>query len=53
MPNRVVPLRKTLEIISQVIKGLQEIHEKGYLHRDMKPENVLVEKIGDAEVDIH
>jgi serine/threonine protein kinase len=27
LPNRVIPLEKTMEIISQVLKGLQEIHE--------------------------
>jgi serine/threonine protein kinase len=30
------------EIIRQVCVGLKYIHQKGYLHRDLKPDNVLV-----------
>jgi len=31
------------EIISQVTSGLSELHKKGIIHRDMKPENLLYE----------
>lgn len=31
-----------LSILRQVLKGLQHIHSKGYMHRDMKPENLLM-----------
>lgn len=49
MPNRVIPLEKTMEIVAQILKGLQAIHSEGYLHRDLKPENVLVENDGNGD----
>lgn len=37
---------KTVQyIISQVIKGLSELHSKKIIHHDIKPENVLVQLI--------
>ena len=33
-------------IFRQVVLGLHHIHEAGYFHRDMKPENVLVTTTG-------
>lgn len=33
-------------IFSQVVSGLHHIHQSGYFHRDMKPENLLVTTTG-------
>lgn len=33
-------------IFSQVVLGLHHIHQSGYFHRDMKPENLLVTTTG-------
>ena len=52
MPNKVFTLEKATEYLSQVIRGLQELHSKGYLHRDIKPQNVLVKKQGGVNVQI-
>ncbi len=42
---------ETLEIGSQIASGLARAHEKGIIHRDMKPGNVLLTKDGAKIVD--
>jgi serine/threonine protein kinase len=36
-------------IFQQIVKGLHHIHEQGYFHRDMKPENLLITTTGLAD----
>ena len=40
------PLKKTLDLAEQTASGLAAAHEKGIVHRDVKPENILVTKSG-------
>ena len=42
LDNMVFPLDMATEYLSQVISGLEQIHKNGYLHRDIKPQNVLL-----------
>ncbi len=44
------PLSRTaaVRLIAQVSEGIQDAHDAGVLHRDVKPSNVLLWKRGDA-----
>lgn len=42
MNDQVFPLETATEVLAQVITGLEDLHKTGYLHRDIKPQNVLV-----------
>ncbi len=41
-----LPIKKLLQIGSQLADGLARAHEAGIVHRDLKPENVMVTKDG-------
>ena len=40
--DQVFALERGSEIMSQVIKGLEELHREQYLHRDIKSTNILI-----------
>jgi serine/threonine protein kinase len=33
-----------IEIIIEVVEGLSNVHERGLIHRDVKPENIMIRK---------
>lgn len=43
-PNKVFELKKATEIMAEVIHGLELLHSMGYLHRDIKSQNILLKK---------
>jgi serine/threonine-protein kinase len=42
----VIEASRALGILDQVAEALSEAHDKGIVHRDMKPENIMVERRG-------
>ncbi|MDL1948858.1 serine/threonine protein kinase, partial [Acidobacteria bacterium ACD] len=45
-----LPVKRALEIAAQVASALAAAHEKGIVHRDVKPEHVFLRKDGHAKV---
>ena len=41
-----------VNIASQICQGLKYIHEKGIIHRDMKPSNILLKSMGDGSLGV-
>jgi serine/threonine protein kinase len=45
-----LPVRKVLEIALQITQGLAAAHDKGFVHRDLKPGNVFVTTAGRVKI---
>ena len=45
-----LPLKDALDIGRQIAEGLEAAHEKGIVHRDVKPANVMVDAKGRATI---
>ena len=43
-------LRKTIEIAVQIASGLGAAHDAGVVHRDLKPDNILLSRDGRAKI---
>jgi serine/threonine protein kinase len=39
-----------LKIIWDVSEGLSYLHRKGFFHRDIKPDNIMVDRYGDCQI---
>ena len=50
MNQRRVPLPQVFAIMHAVLQGLDYAHRRAIVHRDMKPENVLMSDEGDVKV---
>lgn len=50
MQRTPLPLRRALEIASQIAGGMAAAHQAGITHRDLKPENIMVAADGRAKI---
>ncbi len=45
-----IPLERALDLFTQIASGLAKAHEKGVVHRDIKPDNVFVTDDGFVKI---
>lgn len=48
--SKPAPLRRRLEVLRDVAKGVNRLHSAGYCHRDLKPDNILMFSGGEAKL---
>ena len=48
--DRPLPPQKAVEVATQIAQALGFAHERGVIHRDVKPHNVLLSEAGKAKV---
>ena len=44
------PIAKTISIAKQVCEGLEEAHRLDVVHRDLKPQNIMIDKEGNVRI---
>ena len=47
------PWARALRLVAEAADGLGAVHERGLLHRDIKPDNLLVDLQGGVDVDVY
>ena len=45
-----LPEEQTIEITRQICRGLAEAHEIGVVHRDLKPQNIMIDTKDNAKI---
>lgn len=45
-----IPWKSTVHFISQILRAIQHAHDRGIVHRDIKPQNIMLLKDGTIKV---
>ncbi|KMY49400.1 Stk1 family PASTA domain-containing Ser/Thr kinase [Peribacillus loiseleuriae] len=45
-----VPIEKALDILKQITSALSQAHHNGIIHRDIKPQNILIDDHGNVKI---
>ncbi len=45
IPSNPLPVKASVDYISQIGRALQAVHAKGLLHRDVKPQNIMIHEL--------
>ncbi|WP_010586476.1 serine/threonine protein kinase [Schlesneria paludicola] len=48
--HKVVPVKRSIEIVKEVASALQHAYEQNIVHRDIKPSNLLVRRDGTVKI---
>jgi serine/threonine protein kinase len=50
LTNLQIPKNQIIDMMVQILRGVERIHERGYIHCDLKPDNILVNKKGIVKI---